>query len=164
LALVSRAAIERVERTARWTPPFLDLKIALENSRLDQTYNTPALATLFLLAEQVEWFNANGGLDFAASRSDRSAEILYGWAERSEFASPFVTKPDERSHVVATIDFDKSVDALAVASVLRTNGVIDVEPYRKLGRNQLRVAMFPAIESADIEALTGCIDWLVERI
>ena len=164
LAAVSPAAVERIERTTRWTPAFLDLKIALENSRLDQTYNTPALATLLLLAEQVEWFNENGGLEFAASRSDESAEILYGWAERSEFTRPFVAKPDDRSHVVATIDFDEPSDAKQIASVLRENGVLDTEPYRKLGRNQLRIAMFPSISPEDVAALTNAIAWTLERL
>jgi phosphoserine aminotransferase len=167
LALLSPAAIERVERlstTGRFVPAFLDLKIAIGNSRLQQTYNTPALATLLLLAEQVEWFLGNGGLEWAASRADRSAEIIYGWAERSSFAQPFVTDRAERSHVTATIDFDEPVDALEVASILRSNGIVDTEPYRKLGRNQLRVALFPAIEPADVEALTACVDWVVERL
>jgi phosphoserine aminotransferase len=164
LAALSPAAVARIEASNRWAPPSLDLRIALESSRLEQTYNTPALATLFLLAEQVEWMNRNGGLEFAAGRSDRSAEILYGWAERSPYARPFVAKPAERSHVVATIDFDESIDALGVAKLLRANGVVDTEPYRKLGRNQLRIAMFPAIDPADVEALTGCIDWVVERL
>ena len=145
-------------------PAFLDLELAIENSRLEQTYNTPALATLLLLAEQVEWFNDNGGLEWAASRSDRSSEILYGWAERSEFATPFVAKPDDRSRVVATIDFVEGVDAQTVAKVLRTNGVVDTEPYRRLGRNQLRVATFPGIDPDDVEALTACVDYVVERL
>lgn len=167
LALMSPAAVGRVEHlatTGRFVPAFLDLKIAIANSRLQQTYNTPALATLLLLAEQIDWFVGNGGLAWAASRADRSAEIIYGWAERSSFAQPFVPAPAERSHVTATIDFDDSIDALAVASVLRSNGIVDTEPYRKLGRNQLRVALFPAIEPADLEALTECIDWVVERL
>jgi phosphoserine aminotransferase len=167
IALLSPAAVERSARlqaAGRWVPAFLDLNIAIENSRLDQTYNTPALATLLLLAEQVEWFNAHGGLEWAASRSDRSAEILYGWAERSSYAHPFVAKPDERSHVVATIDFDTGVDAAAVAAALRANGVVDTEPYRKLGRNQLRVAMFPGVDPEDVEALTSSIDYVVDRL
>jgi phosphoserine aminotransferase len=167
IALLSPAAIERSARLAeggRWVPAFLDLNIAVENSRLDQTYNTPALVTLLLVAEQVEWFNCQGGLEWSASRSDRSAEILYGWAERSNYARPFVAKPDERSHVVGTVDFDEGVDAAAVAKTLRSNGVLDTEPYRKLGRNQLRIAMFPAIDPADVEALTACVDYVVERI
>jgi phosphoserine aminotransferase len=145
-------------------PAFLDLEIAIASSRLEQTYNTPALATLLLLAEQVEWFNDNGGLEWAASRSDRSSEILYGWAERSQFAAPFVAKPDDRSRVVGTIEFVDGVDAAAIAKVLRANGVVDTEPYRRLGRNQLRVAMFPGIEPDDVEALTTCVDYIVERL
>jgi len=167
LAALSPAALERSARIAaegRWVPAFLDLQIALENSRLDQTYNTPSLSTLLLLAEQVEWFNENGGLEWAASRSDRSAEILYGWAERSGFATPYVEKPDMRSHVVGTIDFDRSVEAASVAKILRANGVVDTEAYRRLGRNQLRIAMFPGIDPEDIEALVTCIDYVVERI
>lgn len=167
LAALSPAALERSARLkagGRWVPAFLDLEIAIENSRLEQTYNTPALATLLLLAEQVEWFNDNGGLEWAASRSDRSSEVLYGWAERSQYATPFVAKPDDRSHVVGTIDLVDGVDAAAVAKVLRANGVVDTEPYRKLGRNQLRIAMFPAIEPSDVEALTRCIDHVVASL
>ena len=167
LAAVSPAAVERIERLAasdRWIPAGLDLKIALDNSRLDQTYNTPALATLFLLAEQLDWMNEGGGLEFTAGRCDRSAETLYGWAEAHELASPFVEKPDERSHVVATIDFDSSVDALGLAAILRANGIVDTDPYRKLGRNQLRIAMFPSIDPTDIAALTHCIDFVLERL
>ncbi len=149
LAACSPAAIARIEQiaaTGRWVPPSLDLGIALEQSRLDQTYNTPALATLFLLAHQIEWMLEHGGLEWCASRCDRSAEILYGWAEASPFATPFVEKPDERSHVTATIDFDDAVDAAALAKALRANGIVDTEPYRKLGRNQLRIGIFPAVE------------------
>ena len=167
LAACSPAGIERIERIAasdRWIPTGLDLKVALDNSRLDQTYNTPALATLFMLGDQVEWMLGLGGLEACASRCDRSAETLYGWAEASSFASPFVAKPDERSHVVATIDFDAAVDANALAKILRANGVIDTESYRKLGRNQLRIAMFPAIEPADVEALTKTIDYIVDQL
>ncbi len=167
IAMLSPAAVERVEvlaRAGRWVPASLDLQIALENSRLDQTYNTPALATLFLLTDQVEWMAANGGLEWAASRCDRSAEYLYGWAESASYASPFVAKPAERSHVVGTIDFDTSVEAGAVARVLRANGIVDTEPYRKLGRNQLRVAMFPAVEPEDVAALTRCIDHVVTAL
>jgi len=166
-ALLSPAAQARLARIAtegRWVPAFLDLGIALTNSKQDQTYNTPALATLLLLAEQVQWFNLHGGLEWSTSRSDRSAEILYGWAEHSSFASPFVTKPNERSHVVGTIDFDDSIDALEVAKTLRANGIVDTEPYRKLGRNQLRVGMFPGIDPDDVEALTVCVDFVVERL
>ncbi len=164
LACCSPTAIERIERigaSERWLPPSLSLPIALENSRLDQTYNTPSLATLFLLAHQVEWMLAQGGLEWAASRCDRSAEILYGWAEASAYTTPFVAKPDERSHVSATVDFHAEVDAAAVAATLRTNGIVDVEPYRKLGRNQLRIAMFPAIEPDDVSIVTRAIDYVV---
>jgi phosphoserine aminotransferase len=167
LALFSPAALERVARLAasgRFVPAFLDLSIAVENSRLEQTYNTPALATLFLIAEQVEWMNGNGGLRWSASRSSRSAATLYGWAERSSFATPFVKLEAERSPVVGTIDFDERVEASRVASVLRANGIVDTEPYRKLGRNQLRIAMFPAIDPEDVAALTACIDYVVERL
>ncbi|MFP5256948.1 MAG: phosphoserine transaminase [Acidimicrobiia bacterium] len=168
LAAVSPAAIERIERIAasgRWVPASLDLKIALDNSRKDQTYNTPALATIFLAVQQVEWINHNGGLHWAASRCDRSAEAIYGWAEASSYATPFVTDPDMRSHVVATIDLDESAaDANVVAKVLRANGIVDTESYRKLGRNQLRVALFPAIEPDDVVALTRCIDHVVAQL
>jgi phosphoserine aminotransferase len=168
LALLSPAAIERVEQLdgaddGRWQPPFLSLSLALENSRKEQTYNTPAVATLFLLADQVEWLLDGGGLGFGVSRSRASSEHLYGWAERSDVAAPFVTDPAKRSLVVGTIDFDDSVDAAALASTLRANGIVDTEPYRKLGRNQLRIGMFPAVDPADIEALTGCIDWVLEN-
>ncbi|HYA67620.1 MAG TPA: phosphoserine transaminase, partial [Acidimicrobiales bacterium] len=164
LALCSPAAVERIERisaSGRWVPASMDLKIALDNSRQDQTYNTPALATLYLLAEQVDWMLAGGGLEWTAGRCDRSAEILYTWAEQSDFATPFVGKPSERSHVVGTIDFADAVDAATVARVLRANGIVDTEPYRKLGRNQLRIAMFPAIDPDDVAALCGCINHVV---
>ena len=170
LALLSPAAIERIEQIAsarpggRWIPDFLSLTIALENSVKDQTYNTPAVATLFLLADQVEWMLAQGGLDAMVARTTASATHLYGWAESHEHATPFVSDPAKRSLVVGTIDFDDEVDAAALAAALRTNGIVDVEPYRKLGRNQLRVAMFPAIDPADVEALTACIDWVLERL
>jgi phosphoserine aminotransferase len=163
LACCSPDAIERIERiraSGRYIPPSLDLKTAVENSRQDQTYNTPALATAFLLADTVEWMLGNGGLEWAANRCDRSAEILYGWAEASSFASPFVAKPSERSHVNATIDFE-GVDADALATALRANGIVDTESYRKLGRNQLRIATFPAIDPDDVAALTACIDHVV---
>jgi phosphoserine aminotransferase len=164
IALMSPAALDRVEGIAaagRWIPTFLDLKTAVDNSKLDQTYNTPALATIYLLAEQLDWMNDNGGLEWTASRCDRSAEILYTWAEQSGFARPFVENPSDRSHVVGTIDFVDAVDASVVAAVLRANGIVDTEPYRKLGRNQLRVAMFPAIEPDDIASLCGCITHVV---
>lgn len=161
LAAMSPAAIARIERvtaSGRWTPASLDLGVALAQSRLDQTYNTPALATLFLLADQIDWMLAGGGLEWAAGRCDRSAEILYGWAEASPIATPYVAKPDERSRVVGTIDFVEPVDAAAIAKALRANGILDTEPYRKLGRNQLRIAMFPAIEPDDVATLTRAID------
>jgi phosphoserine aminotransferase len=167
LALLSPAAIERVgkiQASKRWIPASLDLQIAIDNSKLDQTYNTPALATLFLLNNQVEWLNNNGGLAWATTRTKDSATHLYQWAESSTFATPFVTDPAMRSNVVGTIDFDDSVDATVVAKVLRAHGVVDTEPYRKLGRNQLRIAMFPSIDPADIEALTACIDHVVAEL
>ncbi|SDN38691.1 phosphoserine transaminase [Allokutzneria albata] len=167
LSLMSPAALERVAEIAasdRWIPEFLSLSTALDNSVKDQTYNTPAVATLFLLADQIEWMLGNGGLDWVTARTADSASRLYGWAESAEFASPFVTEPGHRSHVVGTIDFADSVDAATVAKVLRANGIVDVEPYRKLGRNQLRVAMFPAIDPDDVTALTRCVDWVVEKI
>jgi phosphoserine aminotransferase len=167
LALMSPAALERVATIGasdRWVPASYDLTIALDNSRLDQTYNTPALATIFLMAEQVDWMNAQGGLDWAVARTRESSDLLYGWAERSPVASPFVQDPAMRSQVVGTIDFVASVDAAQVAKVLRANGVVDTEPYRKLGRNQLRVAMFPAVEPSDVQALTACIDHVVEQL
>jgi phosphoserine aminotransferase len=164
VALLSPAAIERIgaiAATGRWVPASMDLTIALDNSRLDQTYNTPALATLFLFDDQVRWFNDNGGLEFSTGRSDRSAEILYTWADNSEFATPFVSREQDRSHVIGTIDLDDSIDAAQVAKILRANGIVDTEPYRKLGRNQLRIAMFPAIDPEDIAALCGCITHVV---
>ena len=167
LAAISPAAVARIERiqaTKRWMPASLDLGIALEQSRLDQTYNTPALATLFLLADQIDWMLGNGGLEWAAGRCDRSAEILYGWAEASPVATPYVEKPDERSRVVGTIDFADTVDAAAIARALRANGILDTEPYRKLGRNQLRVAMFPAIDPEDVATLTRAVDFVVGRL
>jgi phosphoserine aminotransferase len=168
LALLSPAAIERIEELegapGRWQPAFLSLSTALFNSRKDQTYNTPALATLLLLADQVEWMLGAGGLVWCVMRTSTSSGHLYGWAERSAFATPFVPDPARRSLVVGTVDFDASVDAAAAASTLRANGIVDVEPYRKLGRNQLRIGMFPAVEPADVEALTACIDWVVDNV
>ncbi len=167
LALMSPAALERsakIAATNRWTPAFLDLAIAIENSKLDQTYNTPAVATLMLLAEQIEWINENGGLTFSAGRSGKSAETLYNWAEKTSYTTPFVVDPAMRSKVVGTINFDESIDALAVAKTLRANGIVDTEPYRKLGKNQLRIGMFPAIDPADVEALTTCIEYVVDKL
>jgi phosphoserine aminotransferase len=166
LAALSPAAVARLESIAasgRWIPASLDLAIALDNSRKDQTYNTPAIATLYLLARQVETVLARGGLSWAAARTSDSSSRLYGWAERSQFAHPFVTDPAWRSPVVGTIDFD-GVEAATVAAVLRANGIVDTEPYRGLGRNQLRIGMFPAVEPDDIDALTACIDYVVERL
>ncbi|MCW2615019.1 MAG: phosphoserine transaminase [Frankiales bacterium] len=166
-ALVSPAAVERiaaVKASGRWVPASYDLSIALEQSRLDQTYNTPALATIFLMAEQVDWMNAQGGLDWAVGRTRDSSDRLYGWAEKTSYTSPFVTDPAMRSQVIGTIDVEDGIDAAAVAKVLRANGVVDTEPYRKLGRNQLRIAMFPAIEPSDVEALTACIDHVVAAL
>ena len=167
LAAMSPAALDRAARIAvsdRWIPTFFDLPTAIDNSRKDQTYNTPALATLFLAVEQVEWINGNGGLEWAAARCDQSAGTMYGWAEASSYASPFVSDPAQRSHVVATIDLDDSVDAATVCAILRRNGIVDTDSYRKLGRNQLRIAMFTAIDPDDIAALTNCIDYVVERL
>jgi phosphoserine aminotransferase len=166
LAALSPAAVERVERikaSGRWVPAFLDLATAIEQSRLDQTYNTPALGTLFMLAEQVDWMNAQGGLDWAVGRTADSSGRLYAWADKSSYAAPFVADADKRSLVIGTIDFE-GVDAAAIAKVLRANGIVDTEPYRKLGRNQLRIAMFPAVEPDDVEALTACIDWVADRL
>ena len=167
IAVFSPAAIERAERihaSGRHVPEFFSLPTAIDNSRKNQTYNTPALATLFLLNEQLEWLNGQGGLDFAVRRTATSARTLYGWAEGVKFADPFVTDPAQRSQVIGTIDFTDEVDAAAVAQVLRANGIVDTEPYRKLGRNQLRVAMFPAIDPADVEALTQCVDYVIDKL
>ena len=166
LGLFSPAALERaaaIKASKRWIPDFLDLQTAIDNSRLNQTYNTPALATIVTLNAQIEWLNGNGGLDFAAKRTADSAGRVYSWADTSAVATPFVKNPDHRSNVIATIDFDESVDASAVAKTLRANGIVDVEPYRKLGRNQLRIATFVAIEPSDVSALLQCIDYVVER-
>lgn len=167
LAIVSPAALARIEAIAasgRWVPDFLSLPIAVENSLKNQTYNTPAIATLILLAEQIDWLNGNGGLDWAVKRTADSSQRLYSWAEASSFATPFVTDPALRSQVVGTVDFNDSVDAAAVAKVLRANGIVDTEPYRKLGRNQLRIGMFPAVEPDDVSALTSCVDWVVGQL
>ena len=166
-AILSPAALARIEAIAasgRWVPEFLSLPIAVDNSLKNQTYNTPAIATLVLLAEQIDWLLGNGGLDWAVKRTADSSSRLYSWAETSEYATPFVADPALRSQVVGTIDFHENVDAAAVAAVLRANGIVDTEPYRKLGRNQLRVAMFPAIDPDDVSALTRCVDWVVEHL
>ncbi|MEZ0165732.1 phosphoserine transaminase [Kineococcus sp. LSe6-4] len=167
IAVLSPAALERVHEigaSGRWTPASLDLSIAVENSRKDQTYNTPAVATLVLLAEQVEWMLARGGLDWATARTAESSAHVYDWAQRREWASPFVAEPAARSQVVATIDLDPSIDAGAVQDVLRDNGILDVFPYRSLGRNQVRIGLFPAVDPADVRALTACVDHVVERL
>jgi phosphoserine aminotransferase len=167
LAILSPAALGRIEAIAasgRWVPDFLSLPIAVDNSLKNQTYNTPAIATLALLAEQIDWLLGNGGLDWAVKRTADSSQRLYGWAHDRPYTTPFVAEPRLRSQVVGTIDFNDSVDAAAVAATLRANGIVDTEPYRKLGRNQLRVAMFPAVEPDDVSALTECIDWVVERL
>jgi phosphoserine aminotransferase len=167
IALLSPAAQERIAALAgaeRWIPESLSLSTALENSLKDQTYNTPAVATLFLLADQVRWMLDGGGLDWCVARTSASSGHLYGWAEQSEHASPFVADPQKRSLVVGTIDFAEAIDAAQLAATLRANGILDVEPYRKLGRNQLRIGMFPAVDTADVQALTACIDWVIERM
>jgi phosphoserine aminotransferase len=167
IAIMSPAAIARAEKikaSGRWVPAFFDLGIAIENSRLDQTYNTPALVTLMLLAEQIEWMNANGGLSFAAGRSTNSSDILYSWAEKTSYTTPFVTDAAMRSKVVGTINFDDAIDATKIAAALRENGIVDTEPYRKLGKNQLRIGMFPAVDPSDVEALTKCIDHVVAAL
>ena len=167
LAVMSPAALERVaeiKASDRWIPGFLDLSIAVDNSSKDQTYNTPAVATLFLLADQIAWLQSLGGLSGAVDRTRESSGRLYSWAEKSQFATPFVRDPDQRSLVVGTIDFADSVDAAAIARTLRAHGVVDTEPYRKLGRNQLRIGMFPAVDPDDVSALTACIDYIAERL
>ena len=167
IAIMSPAAIARAEKikaSGRWVPAFFDLGIAIENSRLDQTYNTPALVTLMLLAEQIEWMNSNGGLSFAAGRSKQSSDILYSWAEKTSYTTPFVTDPAMRSKVVGTINFDDAIDATKICAALRANGIVDTEPYRKLGKNQLRIGMFPAVDPSDVDALTKCIDHVVAAL
>jgi phosphoserine aminotransferase len=167
IAIFSPAAIERAQRIAssgRHIPEFFSLPTAIDNSRKNQTYNTPAVATLFLLAEQLDWINGNGGLSWAVKRTADSASRLYGWADKHELATPFVSDPEQRSQVVGTIDFAEGTDAKAIAAALRANGIVDTEPYRKLGRNQLRVAMFPSIDPDDVEALTACVDYVIERL
>ncbi|HEY8754168.1 MAG TPA: phosphoserine transaminase, partial [Arthrobacter sp.] len=167
LGLFSPAALERsarIKASGRWIPDFLDLQTAIDNSKLNQTYNTPSLSTLVTLDNQVQWLNANGGLDFASARTADSAGRIYSWAKATEYATPFVAKPEDRSNVIATIDFDDSIDAAAIAKVLRANGIVDTEPYRKLGRNQLRIATFVAIEPADVSALLASIDYVVGEL
>jgi phosphoserine aminotransferase len=167
IALASPAALARIDEIAssgRYVPEFFSLKTVVDNSAKDQTYNTPAVATLLLLAEQIEWMNEQGGLSWTTGRTADSAQRLYTWAEKTSYTTPFVTDPAQRSQVVGTIDFTDQVDAAAVAKILRANGIVDTEPYRKLGRNQLRIGMFPAIDPSDVEALTACVDHVVERL
>jgi phosphoserine aminotransferase len=167
VAIMSPAAIARAEEikaSGRYIPAFLDLMTAIENSRLDQTYNTPALATILMMNEQINWFNANGGLDWCVSRTKESSDAIYDWATASAYATPFVADPAKRSQVVATVDFDESIDAEVVAKVLRANGVVDTEPYRKLGRNQLRISVFPAVEPSDVRQLLKCIDFVIAQL
>jgi len=167
VAIISPAAIARAEEikaSGRYIPAFLDLVTAIENSRLDQTYNTPALATILMMNEQIKWFNANGGLNWCVARTKESSDAIYEWAMASDFATPFVSDPAKRSQVVATIDFDESIDAEVVAKVLRANGVVDTEPYRKLGRNQLRISVFPAVEPDDVRQLLKCIDFVITEL
>ncbi|MET9803725.1 phosphoserine transaminase [Streptomyces sp. NPDC006368] len=167
IGVFSPAALERAQRvhaSGRHVPEFFSLPTAIDNSLKNQTYNTPALATLFLLNEQLKWINGQGGLEWSTGRTAASSRTLYGWAEESKYATPFVTDPSKRSQVIGTIDFSDEIDAAAVAKVLRANGIVDTEPYRKLGRNQLRVAMFPAVEPSDVEALTKCVDHVIEKL
>jgi phosphoserine aminotransferase len=167
LAIMSPAALDRaaqIKASGRHVPAFFDLPTAIDNARLNQTYNTPAVATLFLMAEQLDWMNANGGLPGMVARTTASSDALYGWAEKTSYTFPYVADPAHRSLVIGTIDFEPPIDAAAVAAVLRANGIVDTEPYRKLGRNQLRIAMYPAVDPADVEALTACIDHVVDRL
>jgi phosphoserine aminotransferase len=167
VAIMSPAAIARAEEikaSGRYIPAFLDLMTAIENSRLDQTYNTPAVATILMMNEQIKWFNANGGLDWCVSRTKESSDAIYEWATASSYATPFVADPAKRSQVVATVDFDESIDAEVVAKVLRANGVVDTEPYRKLGRNQLRISVFPAVDPSDVRQLLKCIDFVITKL
>ncbi len=167
IAIMSPAAIERVgeiKESGRHVPAFFDLDTAITQSRLNQTYNTPSVATLFLMAEQLDWMNGQGGLPGMVERTTASSDALYGWAEKTAYTTPYVADPDHRSLVIGTIDFDDAISADAVAAILRANGIVDTEPYRKLGRNQLRIAMYPAIDPADVEALTTCIDWVVDHL
>jgi phosphoserine aminotransferase len=167
VALMSPAAIERVAEikgSGRHVPAFFDLDIAITQSRLNQTYNTPSVATMFLMAEQLDWMNGQGGLAGMVERTTASSDALYGWAEKTSYTSPYVPEPEHRSLVIGTIDFDDAISADDIAATLRANGIVDTEPYRKLGRNQLRIAMYPAIDPSDVEALTACIDWVVENL
>lgn len=166
-AIMSPKALDRakeIKESGRYIPAFLDLMTAIENAVLDQTYNTPALATIIMMAEQIDWFNANGGLAWSSGRSAESTAHLYAWAEASEYATPYVVDPAKRSGVVATIDFDEKIDATLIAKALRANGIVDTEPYRKLGRNQLRIAVFPAVDPEDVRKLTQCIDWVIAQL
>lgn len=167
IALMSPKALARVAEIAatdRHVPAFFDLPTAIDNSAKNQTYNTPSVATLFLMAEQLDWMNSQGGLAGMVERTTASSDALYGWAERTSYTTPYVTDPSHRSLVIGTVDFDDAVDAAAIAKVLRANGIVDTEPYRKLGRNQLRIAMYPAVDPSDVEKLTACIDHVVERL
>jgi len=167
VAAMSPRALDRAAEIAasgRWIPAFFDLPTAIDNSRKNQTYNTPALATLFLMREQLDWMNASGGLDAMVARTTASSSTLYDWAEASSYATPFVSEPSHRSLVVGTIDFDESISADELSRVLRANGIVDTDSYRKLGRNQLRIGMYPAVDAADVAALTRCIDYVVERL
>ncbi len=167
VALLSPPALSRasqLKESGRHIPAFLDLVTAIDNSRLHQTYNTPSIATFILMAEQLDWMNANGSLNGMVERTTASSDALYGWAEKTAYTTPYVVDPDHRSLVIGTIDFDDAIDASAVAATLRANGIVDTEPYRKLGRNQLRIAMYPAVDPSDVEALTACIDYVVERL
>ena len=167
VAILSPRALARVEEisaTDRYVPPFFDLPTAIDNSGKNQTYNTPSVATFFLMAEQLDWMNAQGGLKGMVERTTASSEALYGWAERTSWTTPYVADPAHRSLVIGTVDLDDAIDAPAVAKVLRANGIVDTEPYRKLGRNQLRIAMYPAVDPADVEALTACVDFVVEHL
>jgi len=167
VAIMSPAALARAEEIkagGRWIPAFFDLQTAIDNSRLNQTYNTPSVATLFLMAEQLDWMNANGSLGGMVARTTASSDALYGWAEKTPYTTPYVVDPAARSLVIGTIDFDDAIDAAAIAKTLRANGIVDTEPYRKLGRNQLRIAMYPAVEPSDVEALTACIDYVVDNL
>ncbi len=166
-ALMSPAAIARaseIKASGRWIPDFLDLVTAIDNSRLQQTYNTPALATIYMMAEQVDWFNSNGGMAWTTARTTESSQLIYSWAESNALLSPFVSDPALRSGVVATIDVDDSIDATAITKALRANGILDTEPYRKLGRNQLRIAVFPAVDPKDVQALISSIDFVIAQL